>query len=120
MKINKVARRQSVWFNIDKRKKDMKLQKLAKSPELSLVVLDDQDTIKEFSEPLEFYTYDRIPLDTFTKLAGDDQHNIKEMISLVKGLILDDTGKEIISENNMLPPNVLIKAIAKIVSKLGN
>ena len=97
----------------------MKLSKLSAKPQLIKVELNDEDTVKEFGEPLEFYTWDRQPLDIFMKLANSDQANIGSMIEIVRTLILDEDGKEIISGENMLPSTVLIKSISKIVEALG-
>ena len=97
----------------------MKLSKLSAKPQLIKVELNDEDTVKEFGEPLEFYTWDRQPLDIFMKLANSDQANIGSMIEIVRTLILDEDGKEIIAGENMLPSTVLIKSISKIVEALG-
>ena len=97
----------------------MKLSQLAAKPTLISFVLDDADTVKEFGEPVEFYSWDRQPLDVFMKLANADQQNIAEMIGLVKTLILDEEGKEIIKGDNMLPSSLLIKVISKVVETLG-
>jgi hypothetical protein len=97
----------------------MKLSKLSAKPQLIKVELNDEDTVKEFGEPLEFYTWDRQPLDIFMKLANSDQANIGSMIEIVRTLILDEDGKEIISGEKMLPSTVLIKSISKIVEALG-
>jgi hypothetical protein len=53
------------------------------------------------------------------KLANSDQANIGSMIEIVRTLILDEDGKEIISGEKMLPSTVLIKSISKIVEALG-
>lgn len=97
----------------------MKLNQLAAKPKLITVTLDDEDIVKEFGEPVEFYTWDRQPLDTFMKLANANQQDQSQMINIVRTLILDEKGKEIINDENMLPTTILIKAIAKIVEKLG-
>lgn len=97
----------------------MKLSQLAAKPQLIKVELDDKETINEFGEAIEFYTWDRQPLDIFMKLANSDQTNIGGMIDVVKSLILDENGKEIITKDNMLPSTVLIKSISKIVEALG-
>ena len=41
------------------------------------------------------------------------------MINVVRTLILDENGKEIITKDVMLPSTVLIKVISKIVETLG-
>lgn len=97
----------------------MKLSQLAAKPQLIKLTLDDAETVKEFSEPVEFCTWDRQPLDTFMKLANANQENMADMIDIVRTLILDDNGKQIITKENMLPTNLLVKAISKIVETLG-
>lgn len=97
----------------------MKLSQLAAKPQLIKVVLDSEFVIKEYQEPIEFFTWDRQPLETFMKLANSSQNNTTEMIEIVRTLILDEDGKAIITKENMLPSNILIEAIGKIVEVLG-
>jgi hypothetical protein len=97
----------------------MKLNQIAAKPQLIKIVLDDSEIQAEFNEPLEFWSWDRQPLEVFMKLANSDTKDINSMISIVRTLILDEEGKEIIKDDVMLPSHVLIKAIAKIVESLG-
>lgn len=97
----------------------MKLNQIAAKPKLIIVTLDDEEIVKEYGEPVEFFTWDRQPLEVFMKLANANQQDQTQMINIVRTLILDEDGKEIINDENMLPTNLLIKAIAKIVEKLG-
>jgi hypothetical protein len=97
----------------------MKLHTLAAKPQLTQFSLDDEDIIKEYGEPIEFYSWDRQPLETFMKLANAQGGDSTEMIKIVKTMILDEDGKEIISDDKMLPSNLLIKAIGVLVEKLG-
>ena len=98
----------------------MKLNQLAAKPQLTKVVLDDKEIVDEYGEPIEFYTWDRQPLDVFLRLANSSSNvDIGNMIGIVKTLILDENGVEIITSEQMLPAPVLIKAIAKIVESLG-
>lgn len=97
----------------------MKLSQLAAKPQLIKFTLDDKDIVKEFNEPLEFWSWDRQPLETFMKLANSDTKDINSMIGIVRTLILDEEGKEIIKDDIMLPSHVLIKVIGKIVEALG-
>jgi hypothetical protein len=97
----------------------MKLSQLAAKPQLIKMVLEDESTVAEFGEAVEFWTWDRQPLETFMKLANSDQANISSMIDIVRTLILDENGKEVITKDNMLPSTVLIKVISKIVETLG-
>ena len=97
----------------------MKLSSIAAKPQLMKVTIDDEDTIKEFGEAVEFWTLDRQPLDIFMKLASANQSDTAAMIGIVKTMILDEDGKEVLSNENMLPSNLLIKVIEKIVATLG-
>ena len=97
----------------------MKLNQLAAKPQLTKFLLDDKDIVKEFGEPLEFYSYDRQPLDVFMRLANANQQDMGQMIDIVRTLILDEDGKKIITGDAMLPSKVLIACIAKIVDTLG-
>ena len=98
----------------------MKLSQLTAKPTLVLVSIDDEETMTEFKESLEFYTWDRQPLDVFMKLASVEKNNSSSIIEIVRTLILDENGKEILNEGNMLPMNVLMKAIGKVTDLLGN
>lgn len=97
----------------------MKLSQLAAKPQLIKLVLEDEDFLKEYGEPLEFYTWDRQPLDVFMKLAAIDQNNMAAMVDIVRKLILNEEGKPIIEDEVMLPSKVLIASISKIVEALG-
>jgi hypothetical protein len=97
----------------------MKLSQLAAKPQLIKLTVDDESTVKEFGESIEFWTWDRQPLETFMKLANSDQANAGAMIDIVRTLILDEDGKQVITKDVMLPSTVLIKVISKIVETLG-
>ena len=97
----------------------MKLHTLAAKPQLVMYTLDDEEVIKEYGEPVEFYSWDRQPLETFMKLANTAGSDSTEMIKIVKTLILDEEGKEIITDKQMLPSNLLVKVIGKVVERLG-
>ena len=97
----------------------MKLSQLASKPQLIKMTLDDEDTIKEFGEPVEFYTWDRQPMDTFMQLASVSNKDPEVMIGIIRTLILDEEGKEIITKDAMLPSSVLLRVVGKVVDLLG-
>ena len=97
----------------------MNLNTLTVKPQLIEISIDDEDTIKELGEPITFYTWDRQPLDVFMRLASADHNNTGSVIGIVRTLILDEQGKEIIKEDAMLPTNILMKAISKVTDLLG-
>jgi len=97
----------------------MKINQLAAKPQLIKITLDDQEVIDATGESVDFWTWDRQPLDKFMKLASVKADNPGELIDLVRTLILDEEGKEVITAETMIPTGVLVKAIGKIVETLG-
>lgn len=97
----------------------MKINQIASKPQLIKVVLNDEQTVQELGEELEFWTWDRQPLDKFMKLASVKQDNPEEIIKIVKDLILDEEGKIVINDDVMLPTQILIRIIQKVVETLG-
>jgi len=97
----------------------MNLSQLTAKPQLILVKLDDEETLKEYKEAIEFYTWDRQPMDIFMRLASATQENTGNIIEIVKTLILDEKGNPILTNDVMLPTNILMRAITKVTEMLG-
>lgn len=97
----------------------MKLSEICSEPQLVEIKLDDKETVKQYGEALTFYTWDRQPMDVFMRLANIEAKNTGELINIVKTLILDEEGKPVLSDKNMLPTNILMKAITKVTEHLG-
>lgn len=97
----------------------MKLSQLSAKPQLIEVTIDDEATILEHGESITFYTWDRQPMEVFMKMASLDQSNVGSILDVVKTLILDEKGKEILHDGNMLPTDVLMKAVGKVTDMLG-
>lgn len=97
----------------------MKINQLAAKPQLVKLELDAPELVEAFGEVIEFWTWDRQPLDTFMKLASANQQDYAKMLDVVRTLILDEEGKQVIQGENTLPSKVLIAAVAKIVELLG-
>ena len=97
----------------------MKLSQLSAEPQLVEVTIDNKAIVKKYGEPLTFYTWDRQPMDVFTRLANVTEQDSSEAISVMKTLILDDDGKPVIDDKNTLPMDILIKAMEKVTELLG-
>lgn len=97
----------------------MKLQKLAAKPELVKLVLDDEDTVKEFGESLEFYIYDRQPIGDFVKIASLTSDDFAQIVEVVNNLILDEEGNKIITNEMVLPQKLYVRVVQKVIAKLG-
>jgi len=97
----------------------MNLKQLAAKPKLVKITLDDENTLAEYSEPLEFYIYDRQPVGVFIKMAGTTFDNLAEIVKIVNDLILDADGNPIVTGEEVLPQKLYIRVIEKVVKQLG-
>ena len=99
----------------------MNLNELAKKPELIKLVIDDEDTVKEVGEAVEFWTRDRAPLETYLKLTqAQSIGDAETTVNLMKSLILDAEGKRVLTGDMVLPARIMARAVAKVVEQLGN
>jgi hypothetical protein len=97
----------------------MKLKDLAKTPELIQIVIDDEEIIKEYGEPLEFWTYDRQPMETFLKFASGDNKDFASMAMVLKDMVLTESGEPVITEGQILPSRVMVATFTRLASQLG-
>jgi hypothetical protein len=97
----------------------MKLSTLAAKPQLIEVTLDDEAIVAEFGEPVVFYTWDRQPIGVFMQLSNINEEKEVGVFEIIRKLILNEEGNEILVDENTLPTNVLMKAITKVTELLG-
>lgn len=97
----------------------MRLTQLAAKPKLIKIELSDEDIIKEYGEPLEFYLWDRQPMSKFVKLASATEENYGALVETVEAMILDEEGNQIIKEGLLLPVPIMGKVVARVVETLG-
>ena len=98
----------------------MKLTQLVKAPQLVKIMLDDEEVIKEFGEALEFWVWDRQPIDKFVRLATMKNEDFGDLVKAVNEMVLDEEGNSILkSDQDTLPTNIMTKVIGKVVETLG-
>jgi hypothetical protein len=97
----------------------MKLTDLAKKPTLIKMTLDDEDVVKQYGEPLEFYSYDRQPMDQFLKFAQGAAKDENVIMEAIRTMVLDENGDPAIPEGYSLPGGILMKTVNLIVNNLG-
>ena len=97
----------------------MNLKDLAAKPQLIKMIIDDEEIVKEYNEPLEFYAYDKQPMDVFLRVASSRSQNVDELGLILKDMILDSDGQPVIKDGLMLPSKVLMAAFTKLVEVLG-
>lgn len=96
-----------------------KLTTYASKPQLISILIDDPETVEKYEDALEFWVYDRQPLETFAQMATVRADNIGEMIQQIKKMILDESGTPIMNDEMVLPTDLLLKAVNKVVELLG-
>lgn len=97
----------------------MELTKLTAKPQLIKVEINDEEVVALFGEPLEFYIWDRQSMDSFVKLATLDYQNFGSVAEVVREFVLDKDGKPVVSEDAVLPTNIMMKAITTVIETLG-
>jgi hypothetical protein len=97
----------------------MKLTQLAREPQLIQVVIDDADIVQEYGETVEFWTWDRQPMDAFMKLAAVNPDETHTVITAVRDLVLDEHGQRVLTDTTVLPTRLMLRVIARVVDGLG-
>lgn len=97
----------------------MKLTQLVSKPQLTKIILDNAEIVEKYGDELEFYIYDRQPLDQFIKMATASQSDQATLFKMVNDLVLDESGNQVVSDGNVLPNDVMLAVIAAVVDRLG-
>lgn len=97
----------------------MKLKELATQPKLIKVSIDEETLLEKYGEEVDFWIYDRMPLEKYTKLASIQTGDFSSMIDLVKELVLDEDGNPVMDDTHVLPTDLLNAAMVKVVDIVG-
>ncbi len=97
----------------------MKLAELSQKPQLIKILIDKEEIVEKYGEELEFYIFDRQPLDIFSKLANANKDDVSGATMLLKDLILNEDESKVIDEDRVLPMDVMIEAVKLIGDRLG-
>jgi hypothetical protein len=97
----------------------LQLTQLASKPQLIKITLDKPEIIERYGDSLEFWIYDRQPIDQFIKMATLGADNYGDMIRMVNDLVLDESGAPVLKGDESLPNDVMMAVIAQVVERLG-
>lgn len=97
----------------------MKLTQLAAKPQLVKISLDDEDTIREYGEAVDFWMWDRQPMDQFVALATIKPEDFPQLVAAVNKMLLDEDGTPAIKDEQTLPTSLMTRVINKVVETLG-
>lgn len=97
----------------------MNLKDLAQKPTLIELKVTEPTIVEKYGDELSFYVYDRQPIDVFAKLATMQEANPLEFTDMLAKLILDADGNPVMTEDKVLPIDVLTEAVKLIGDTLG-
>jgi hypothetical protein len=98
----------------------MNIDQLAKKPQLEQLTLDDSDIVEMYGEPITFWMFDHVDINTyfdFYKYQGEQNGEL--LMSALRKIILNAEGKPAIAQDTVLPVDVSIAALTKINEHLG-
>jgi len=98
----------------------MKLTELASKPQLVKITIDDDNIVEKYGEVIDFWVHDRQDMDTFMRLARLEDGDMGNIADIMTDMILDENGNKIMIDGLILPSDIMIKAIEKVVANLGN
>ena len=97
----------------------MKLKDLAAKPKLIMITIDSLETIETYGEPLEFWIWDRQPIQKFIKVATTMTSDYAEAVVMMNEMVLDEDGKQVCVDGFALPSSVMTAPIDKAIEHLG-
>jgi hypothetical protein len=97
----------------------MKIQDLAHKPQLIKVEVDTPEIREQYEDAIEFWCFDRQPLNKFVKFANMTQEQYPELLDFCQELILDEDGNKVLVDDKVLPTKVLLACVNKVVEQLG-
>ena len=97
----------------------MKLSELAKKPQLQKITINNEALVEKYGDELDFFVFDRQPLDIFTKLADVQEDKVCEYINILKYIIRNVDGEPVMTEELSLPIDVMTEAMKLIGEHLG-
>ena len=98
----------------------MNIENLVATPKLVEIILDDVDLLERYGEPITFYAYDIVCMSVYFVFFNARSTNEFEALGkLIRKMILNDQGKQVLSETQDLPIDIMAAAVTKIGDILG-
>jgi hypothetical protein len=98
----------------------MNIKKYASVPKLVEIILDNEELVERYEEPITFYSYDVVPMTTYFEFFNARSNNeFVQLDKMMKNMILDKDGKRVLADNEDLPIDIAAAAINKLGEILG-
>ena len=96
----------------------MKITELTATPQLINFKIKDEEIVEKYGDEIEFWAWDRQPLDYYFKMASG-KDNTDAILEVAKSMVLDEEGKQVMTDDQVLPPDVAMKAFKEVINSLG-
>jgi len=98
----------------------MNIKDFASKPKLIEIIIDNPEIIERYGEPVTFYTYDIVRMSTYFDFFNARSNNeFANLDKMMKSMILDSNGKQVLADDEDLPIDLAAGAINKIGEILG-
>jgi len=98
----------------------MKLAELSKKPQLVKLTINNPALVEKYGEELDFYMYDRQPLHVFSQIAQSSKtDDIGQYLQLLLETIKNEDGSPVMTEEQLLPLDLMTEAMRLIGEHLG-
>jgi hypothetical protein len=97
----------------------MELTQLAAKPQLVKIPIDDAETVAAYGEAVDFWTWDRQPLDVFLTLSNAMSTDRERANEIIRTLVLDSAGNPVMKDEQILPVRIMVHVMTEIMNRLG-
>lgn len=98
----------------------MNISEFKIKPKLIEITIDDKDIIEQYGDTIKFHMYDHLDLTTYFKFfRAQSEGNTDELLKIVKTIVLDEKGKQVMNHEYELPVDIFTNAVIKITEHLG-
>lgn len=98
----------------------MDIKTLAKKPQLMEIIIDDEEIVKEYGEPITFYMKDFVDIATyFNYYQSQSQREGQALALMIKKMILNKDGEPVLGDEDELPLDITLAVMSKINDNLG-
>jgi len=98
----------------------MNIKEYAKKPQLIEVIIDDENIVKTYGEPITFWMMDFVKINTYFEFFRSQGENDGDRLNdVMRKIILNSQGEPAMTEDEILPIDICIAALTRINETLG-
>jgi len=96
------------------------IKDFASKSELIEMIIDNDDIIEKYGEPITFHTYNIVRMSTYFDFFNARSNNeFSNLDKMMKSMILDKDGNRILADDEDLPIDIAAAVINKLGEVLG-